>query len=145
MTRWTGNSEMERTLILIKPDGVKRGLIGEIIRIFEENGLTVERLKLDRLDDKRVQEFYYSHRGKDFYHDLLEYMSSGDIVAIVFTGDGAIERARKIIGDTNPAVAHSGTIRAKFGLTTRRNTVHASDCADSFNKEIKVIFGDNQI
>lgn len=136
---------MERTLIVIKPDGMKRGLIGEIIRVFEENHLNLERLKVEMLSREKAEQFYSVHKGKDFYEDLLEFITSGKIGAIILSGENAVERTRVIVGDTDPSRAESGTIRRKFGLTTRRNTIHASDSPESFKKEVKVIFDDYQL
>ncbi len=136
---------MERTLSLIKPDGVSRNLIGEVIRFFEKAGLRVVALKMLRLSKEEAKEFYIVHRDKPFYDSLTDYMSSGPIVALVLEGENAIARCREIMGATNPAEAAEGTIRKTFGLDKEKNTVHGSDSPESAAREIAFFFSELEL
>ncbi len=131
---------MERTLVMIKPDGVQRNLIGKIINIFEEKGLKVIALKKVRLSKEQAKAFYIVHKDRPFYEELTDYMSSGPVVAMVLEGEDAIKRVREIMGATDPAEAAEGTIRKLFGLDKGRNTVHGSDSPESASKEIPFFF-----
>jgi nucleoside-diphosphate kinase len=133
----------EKTLILIKPDGIRRGLIGDIIKVFEDNYFFIEALRMFYMKKEDAKEFYSVHKGKYFYEDLINYITSGRIVGIIVFGENAINRAREIVGNTDPYSAKAGTIRRKYGLTLRRNTIHASDCLKSSRREIKIVFGDD--
>ncbi|PMP69170.1 MAG: nucleoside-diphosphate kinase [Thermodesulfobacterium geofontis] len=136
---------MERTLVMIKPDGVKRNLIGKIISIFEEKGLKVVALKKMKLSKEQAKAFYIVHKDRPFYESLTNYISSGSIVAMVLEGKDAIKKVREIIGATDPAEAKEGTIRRLFGLDKEKNTVHGSDSLESAQKEISFFFSESEL
>lgn len=136
---------VERTLVLVKPDGVKRGLIGEIISRFERKGLKIKALKMLWFTREQAEEFYSVHREKPFFESLIEFMTSGPIVAMVLEGDMAVSVVRRIIGPTDGREAPPGTIRGDFSLSKSQNVVHASDSPESAEREIKVIFKDEEI
>ena len=131
---------MERTLSLIKPDGVRRNLIGEVIRFFEQNNLRIVSLKMLWLSKKEAEGFYVVHKDRPFYDSLTTFMSSGPIVALVLEGDNAIKKNRELMGATNPAEALKGTIRGNFGGGIEENVVHGSDSKDSADFEIPYFF-----
>jgi len=126
----------ERTLLIVKPDAVERRLGGAILARLEEAGLRVARLKMVRLSPREARRFYRVHEGQPFLDDLVEYMASGPIWAVVLEGEGAILRLRERIGATDPEAAAPGTIRRLHGLDRRRNSVHGSDGAESAAEEI---------
>jgi len=136
---------MERTLVMIKPDGVERNLIGKVIAIFEENGLRVVALKKTRLSKEQAKAFYIVHKERPFYESLTDYMSSGPIVAIVLEGENAIKKVREIMGATDPKEAKDGTIRKLFGIDKEKNTVHGSDSPESASKEIPFFFSEKEL
>ncbi len=136
---------MERTLVMIKPDGVERNLVGKVISIFEENGLKVVALKKVRLSKKQAEAFYIVHKERPFYDSLTTYMSSGPIVAMVLEGENAIKKVREIMGATDPAEAKEGTIRKLFGIDKEKNTVHGSDSPESAAKEIPFFFSEFEL
>lgn len=131
---------MERTLILIKPDGIQRGLSGEIIGRFERRGLRLVGMKLMQMGKDMAAEHYAEHKGKGFYEGLITYITSGPIIAMVWEGTEAIRNAREMLGKTRPWEAAPGTIRGDFALDTGRNIVHGSDGADSAAREIGLFF-----
>jgi len=133
---------MERTFVIIKPDAVEKHIIGDIISFFERNGLIISEMRMLRLKRKEAEELYSVHRDKSFYHDLVNFIISGPIVAIVLEGEGAIERVREIIGATDPSKARAGTVRAKFGTSIQVNAVHASDSLESYKREAPIVFRD---
>jgi nucleoside diphosphate kinase (EC 2.7.4.6) len=135
----------EKTLVLVKPDGVKRGLIGEVISRFERKGLKILALKMIKLDKSKGEEFYSVHKDKSFFKDLVEFITSGPIVAIILEGDSAISVVRLMIGSTDGRKAQPGTIRGDFALSIQDNVVHASDSQESFEREYKVLFKDEEI
>ena len=130
----------ERTLSIIKPDGVARGLIGEIYTRFAGAGLKVIAARMLRLDEQRARDFYRVHRERPFYDDLVAYMTSGPIMVQVLEGAGAIGRNRELMGATNPADAARGTVRADFGESVERNVVHGSDGPGTAGEEIDFFF-----
>jgi nucleoside-diphosphate kinase len=132
---------MEKTLFMIKPDAAARGLVGEVIAVVEREGLTVERLELQRFDRAQAEAFYDVHRGKPFFENLIAYITSGPVVPMVLAGENAISRVRELMGATDPAQAAAGTIRRKFGESIERNAVHGSDSPASARREIDVVFG----
>jgi nucleoside-diphosphate kinase len=136
---------MEKTLILIKPDAVERSFNGEIIARFERKGLKLVALKMIHLSKAMASKHYAVHKGKSFYDGLVDYISSGPIVAMIFEGDKAVDSARKIMGATDPAKAEKGTIRGDFGLDIGRNSVHGSDGPQTAETEIKLFFGGFEI
>jgi nucleoside-diphosphate kinase len=131
----------ERTFVMIKPDAVARGLVGRIVTRFEEVGLVVERMEYGPLPRAVAEANYAEHAGKPFYEGLIAYVTSGPVVRMVLSGEGAVSIARKLIGATNPADAAPGTIRGDFGLTLDANVVHGSDSPASAEREIGIFFG----
>jgi len=130
-----------RTLILLKPDGIQRGLIGEIISRFEKKGLKIVAMKMMKMTKKKAEDFYSVHKGKPFYSGLVDYITSGPIVGICLNGnDNVITVVRTMMGKTNPAEAEKGTIRADYGIDIGKNTVHGSDSEESAKKEIPIVF-----
>ena len=136
---------MERTLVLIKPDGMQRGLAGTIIGRLEKQGLKLVALKMLHMNKKLAQRHYVVHKDKPFFNRLVDYISSTPIIAAVFEGEKAVETIRKAMGTTNPAKAEKGTIRGDFGLDIEHNTVHGSDAVATAEKEIKLFFSDDEI
>ncbi len=130
---------MQRTLLIIKPDAVKKRLIGKIISMVEEH-FNIVGIRMKRLTPQEAREFYRVHRGKDFYEGLVEFMSSGPSVGVLIEGDNVIEKLREFIGSTDPRKAKKGTIRNLFGTTVRYNAVHASDSEESASYEIPFYF-----
>ncbi len=136
---------MERSLVLIKPDAMQRGLAGTIISRLEGEGLKLVALKMLHMDRALAERHYTIHRDKSFYEDLLNYIISTPIVAGVFEGKGAVERIREAMGATDPAKAEAGTIRRDFGLDVQRNSTHASDSVETAEEEIKLFFSQDEI
>jgi len=136
---------IERTLSIIKPDGVEKNIIGEIYRRFEAAGLQVIAARMMHLDQAQAGAFYAVHRERPFYSDLVSYMTSGPVMVQVLEGDDAIARHREIMGATNPAEAAAGTIRADFAASIEENVVHGSDAAETGRTEIAFFFSDDQI
>ncbi|AJC58375.1 MULTISPECIES: nucleoside-diphosphate kinase [Streptomyces] len=131
----------QRTLVLLKPDAVKRGLIGEIIRRIERKAnWTITALELRTLDRGVLEQHYAEHVGKPFYEPLVDFMSSGPVVSLVVEGERVIEGVRALAGPTDPIAAPSGSIRGDFGTITRENLIHASDSEESAEREIKIFF-----
>jgi nucleoside-diphosphate kinase len=131
---------MERTLSIVKPDGVERELIGEVIKRFEDNGLKVIGLKMVTMSKGEAEGFYAVHRDKSFFESLTAFMSSGPAVVMVLEGDNAIQRVRDLMGATNPQEATEGTLRSQFGSNIERNIVHGSDGPDTATFEIGYFF-----
>jgi nucleoside-diphosphate kinase len=136
---------MERTLVLVKPDAMRRNLAGAIIARLEKLGLKLVALKMLHADKALAQKHYAVHKDKPFYNDLVDYISSAPIVAGVFEGEGAVEAARKAMGATDPAKAEKGTIRGDFGLSIGENSVHGSDAPDTAEAEIRLFFSPDEI
>ncbi len=136
---------VERTLVMIKPDGVERRLIGEIISRFERKGLRIKALKMFRFTREQAEKFYGVHRGKSFFEDLINYITSGPVVAMVLEGDSAIRVVRLMIGPTDGREAPPGTIRGDYALSKSRNIVHASDSLENAEFEINVVFSPDEI
>ena len=134
-----------RTLSIVKPDGVKKGLVGEVIRRFENEGLRVVALKRLTLQKKEAEAFYAVHREKGFFQSLTDFMSSGPVVAMVLEGEGAIQKTRQIMGATNPKEAAPGTIRADFAEEVEQNIVHGSDSPENAAIEISFFFSQREI
>ena len=130
----------ERTLSIIKPDGVERGLVGEILKRLEQAGFKLVALKMIRMDKDLAKAFYHVHEGKPFFEGLTDFMSSGPCVALVLEGDNVIAGYREMMGATDPARADAGTIRKTFAADGRRNVVHGSDSAESARWEIGFFF-----
>jgi nucleoside-diphosphate kinase len=136
---------MERTLVLVKPDAMRRDLAGEIIARLEKLGLKLVALKMLHPDKALARRHYAVHKDKPFYNDLVDYISSEPIVACVFEGEGAVEASRKAMGATDPAQAEKGTIRGDFGLSIEHNSVHGSDSPATAEAEIKLFFSPEEI
>jgi nucleoside-diphosphate kinase len=131
---------MDRTLILVKPDAFARGLTGEIIARFERKGLRLVAMKLMRLDEAIAKRHYAEHEGKPFFGELVEFITSGPLVAFVLEGHEAVIAARQVIGATNPLEATTGSIRGDFALEIGKNMVHGSDSNDSAAREAAIFF-----
>jgi len=131
---------MERTLSIVKPDGVQQNLIGEVIKRFEDHGLKVIGLKMISMDKREAEGFYAVHRGKPFFESLTNFMSGGPSVLIVLEGDGAILKTRELMGATNPREAKEGTLRRQFATNIEKNIVHGSDGPETAAFEIKYFF-----
>jgi len=136
---------VQRTLSIIKPDGVAQNIIGEIYRRFESGGLQIVAAKMLHLSEDQAKEFYAVHKERPFYTDLVAYMQSGPVMVQVLEGEDAIARNREIMGATNPAEAAAGTIRADFANSVEENAVHGSDGPDTAKVEIDFFFGDGGI
>jgi nucleoside-diphosphate kinase len=136
---------MERTLILIKPDAMKRNLACTILSRFENAGLKIAALKMLNIDNDLAHRHYAEHIEKPFFPSLLEYITSCPVIAVVFQGDNAVQTARWIIGATDPAKAEDGTIRKDFGLDGQRNSVHGSDSVETAQREIALYFSDDEL
>ena len=136
---------MEHTLVIIKPDAVQRGLIGEIINRFERRGLRIVALKLIQIDEALAQRHYAIHEGKPFYEPLIRYITSSPVVVMVLEGNNAIEVARRTMGATNPAEAAPGTIRSDFSLEIGRNLVHGSDGPETAAFEVPLFFTEDEL
>ena len=135
---------MERTLVLLKPDAVQRGLIGRIIARFEAKGLQVVGLKMRKFPVALIKEHYAEHKGKPFYDDLVGFMTSGPVVAMVLEGLGAVEITRRLIGATSSAKADPGTIRGDLGMSFSNNLVHGSDGKAAAKRELALFFPDKK-
>ncbi len=136
---------MERTFIAIKPDGVQRGLVGEIICRFEAKGFTLVGLKFMKVSRELAEQHYAIHRDRPFFSGLVEFIISAPIVAMVWEGDGVVASARKMIGATNPLTAEPGTIRGDLGVNIGRNLIHGSDAVETANSEIALWFTDDEL
>lgn len=135
-----GTRVSQRTLVLIKPDAVRRGLVGEVLGRFERKGLQIEALVLRTMDADLADRHYADHVGKPFYPPLKEFMTSGALVAAILSGDEAIEVVRGLVGSTDGRRAAAGTIRGDLSLSNRENLVHASDSPESAEREIALWF-----
>lgn len=131
----------ERTLSIIKPDGVQKNLIGEIYRRFENAGLEIVAAKMLHLTKEQAEGFYAVHRERPFFADLVAYMTSGPVMVQVLAGEGAVDKNRQLMGATNPADADAGTIRADYAASIEENVVHGSDGPDTAAQEIEFFFG----
>ena len=136
---------MERTFIMIKPDGVQRGLVGEIIGRFEAKGFTLVGLKSLSVSRELSEEHYDVHKERPFFGGLVDFICSSPVVAMVWEGDGVVASARKLIGATNPLSAEPGTIRGDFGVSVGRNLIHGSDAIETAQKEINLWFSEKEL
>ena len=136
---------MEKSLVLVKPDAMQRGLAGVIISRLESKGLKLVALKMLHVDRALAERHYAIHREKPFYKDLVDYITSTPIVASVFESEGAVEKIRKAMGATDPSKAEAGTIRSDFGLDIQRNSTHASDSVENAKTEIRLFFSRDEI
>ncbi len=136
---------MERTFVMVKPDGVQRGLVGEIISRLERKGLKIVAIKMLKITEEMAKRHYEEHKSKQFFSSLVSYITSGPVVAMVVEGNNAVKVVRKLVGATNPSEAEPGTIRGDFGLDVGRNVVHASDSLASAEREIGLFFTPDEI
>jgi len=136
---------MERTLVLVKPDGVQRGLVGTVLGRLEQRGLKLVGLKLIQIRRDLAEQHYAEHVGKGFYEELLQFITSGPVAAAVVEGPNAIEAVRQLMGKTNPMQAEAGTLRGDFALDTGHNLVHGSDSPASAAREIGLFFKDEEL
>jgi nucleoside-diphosphate kinase len=136
---------LQHSVILIKPDGIQRGLIGEIIHRFERKGLKLVGIKMMRLDDKILERWYEHHKNKPFFKDLKSYMQSNPIVAMLWEGIDAVATVRKLCGVTLGRAAEAGSIRGDFAMSQQMNLIHASDSRETAEKEKKLIFEDKEV
>jgi len=130
---------------MVKPDGVVRGLIGEVLKRVESKGLKIVALKMLWMDRALAEKFYSVHKGKPFFNQLVEHITSAPIVATVVEGEDAVNVVRRLIGSTDPKQAPPGTIRGDLGLSLTKNVVHASDSIESAEREIGLLFSDNEL
>ena len=133
-------SNLEQTLIVVKPDGFKKGLVGKIISRFEQKGFEIVNLKLFQFDVDTARRFYESHKDKHFFDELVSFICSGKTVGCILEGTNAVSTVRLMVGNTKSSEALPGTIRGDFGIGFTDNIIHASDSAESFIKESKIIF-----
>ena len=136
---------MERTFAMVKPDGVQRGLVGEVVGRFEKKGIKIAALKLMWITQELAEKHYAEHIGKPFFADLVSFITSGPVVAMVLEGDNVIAMVRTMMGATNPADSALGTIRGDFGMTIDKNIIHGSDSPESAVREIDNFFAENEI
>ena len=130
----------EQTLIIIKPDAVKRDLVGEILSRFEKRDFSISKLKMFNFTTEMAEQFYSVHSSKPFFGELVSFITSGRVAAAIIEGENVINMTREIIGKTNPKEASPGTIRGDFGNGILENSIHASDSRESFDKEVNVVF-----
>lgn len=136
---------MERTFLMIKPDGVQRNLIGEVIKRLETKGFTLVGLKLIRVSTELAERHYDVHKDRPFFGGLVQFIISSPVVAMVWEGEGVVASARKIIGATNPLTAEPGTIRGDFGVSIGRNLIHGSDAIETAQREISLWFKEEEL
>jgi nucleoside-diphosphate kinase len=136
---------IERTLSIIKPDGLEKGVVGKVIARFEENGLKPVAVRLARLSRAEAEGFYAVHRARPFFADLVKFMTGGPVVLMVLEGEGAIAKNREVMGATDPKKAAAGTIRADFATDIEKNTVHGSDAPETAKVEISYFFPEVEI
>lgn len=140
-----GSKNLERTFLMIKPDGVQRNLIGEVIARLERKGFTIVGLKLMQVSRELAEKHYDVHKDKPFFGSLVEFIISSPVVAMVWEGEGVVASARKIIGGTNPLTSEPGTIRGDFGLNIGRNLIHGSDAVETAQREISLWFKEEEL
>lgn len=138
-------TNFERTFVMIKPDGVKRRLIGEAISRFEKVGLRLVAMKMLHLTKAMAEKHYAVHKGKPFYNGLIEFISSGPVVAMIVEGKNAVMRVRKLVGATKPIEAEGGTIRGDYGMDIGRNVIHAADSPENAKIEYSIYFNEKDI
>ncbi|NSL52296.1 nucleoside-diphosphate kinase [Calidifontibacillus erzurumensis] len=136
---------MERTFIMVKPDGVQRNLVGEIVSRFEKKGFKLVGAKLMTVSKELAEQHYAEHKERPFFGELVDFITSSPVFAMVWEGENVIATARQMMGKTNPAEALPGTIRGDFGLTVGKNVVHGSDSPESAEREINLWFKENEI
>ncbi|MGA9595871.1 MAG: nucleoside-diphosphate kinase [Acidimicrobiia bacterium] len=132
---------VENTFVMVKPDGVRRGLVGDVIGRFERKGLVLEKMRMLQIDEALAGEHYAEHTDKPFFGELVGFITSGPVVAMEWSGESAVSVARTLMGPTNPVTAPPGTIRGDFGLIVTNNIVHGSDSVGSAERELGLFFG----
>jgi nucleoside diphosphate kinase (EC 2.7.4.6) len=135
----------QRTFVMIKPDGVKRRLVGEIISRFEKRGFNIVAMKMVHIDRTTAERLYEEHKGKSFFEELINYITSGPVVCMVVEGEEAVTVVRKMIGNTDPKEAPPGTIRGDYALTKAENVIHASDSEEKAKREMSIFFVEKEI
>jgi len=135
----------QRTFVMIKPDGVKRRLVGEIISRFEKRGFNIVAMKMVHIDRTTAERLYEEHKGKSFFEELINYITSGPVVCMVVEGEEAVTVVRKMIGNTDPKEAPPGTIRGDYALTKAENVIHASDSEEKAKREMSIFFVEREI
>lgn len=136
---------MERSLVILKPDAVQRGLVGAILTRLEQRGLKIIGMKLMQIDEALARKHYAEHEGKPFFNSLVSYIVSGPVVVLVIAGENVIEMIRNTVGATNPAKSAPGTIRGDYAVSIGRNLIHASDKPESGEREVQNFFGDEEL
>lgn len=136
---------MEKTFVMVKPDGVQRNLIGEIVSRFERKGFKLVGAKFMVISDSLAEKHYGEHIGKPFFNNLVSFITSGPVFAMVWEGEDVITTARSMIGSTNPLEAANGTIRSDFGMVVHKNIIHGSDSIESAQREINLFFSDDEL
>ncbi len=145
MLRMDGERMMEKTFLMVKPDGVQRGLIGEIVSRFERKGFQLVGAKLMQIPTSVAEQHYGEHKGKPFYDELVSFITSGPVFAMVWQGENVIATARQMMGATNPKDALPGTIRGDYGVTVGKNIIHGSDSLESAKREISLFFKEEEL
>lgn len=136
---------MEKTFIMVKPDGVQRGLIGEVVRRFEQKGFQLVGAKLMQVSEELAQEHYGEHKERPFFGELVDFITSGPVFAMVWEGENVISTSRNMIGATNPQEANPGSIRGDYAVTVGKNIIHGSDSPESAEREINLFFQENEL
>ncbi|MEI3608032.1 nucleoside-diphosphate kinase [Pseudogracilibacillus sp. SO10305] len=136
---------MEKTFIMVKPDGVQRGLVGEIVNRFEQKGFKLVSAKLMQVSNELAEEHYGEHKERPFFGELVDFITSGPVFAMVWEGEEVIKTSRNMIGATNPQEATPGSIRGDYALTVGKNIIHGSDSPESAEREINLWFNENEI
>lgn len=136
---------MEKTFVMVKPDGVQRGVIGEVVRRFEQKGYKLVGAKLMQVSQELAETHYAEHKERPFFGELVDFITSGPVFAMVWEGENVITVARTMIGATNPAEANPGSIRGDFGVTVGKNIIHGSDSSESAEREINLFFNEEEL
>jgi len=136
---------MEKTFLMVKPDGVQRNLVGDIVKRFEQKGFKLAGAKLMKISDELAKTHYGEHKERPFFGELVDFITSGPVFAMVWEGEGVILTAREMMGATNPAEAAPGTIRGDFGVTVGKNIIHGSDSSESAKREIELFFNEDEL
>lgn len=145
LTTFYGGINMERTFLMVKPDGVQRSLIGKIVAKFEEKGFQLIGAKLMMIDSELAEKHYQEHKEKPFFPELVDFITSGPVFAMVWEGKNVVQVARNMMGKTNPAEAASGTIRGDYGVNVSMNVIHGSDSLESAEREIQLFFNEEEL
>lgn len=136
---------IERTFVMVKPDGIQRGLVGEVVARFERRGMKICAMKMIKIPKELAERHYAEHKGKSFYEPLLSFITSGPVVCMILEGDNAVSIVRAMMGKTNPQDAPIGTIRGDLAMHMSKNIVHGSDSSESAKREIDLFFSDYEI